>query len=225
MLDINKGVLPDRAIFPYTALPYQRLADELTKRNSYLFTLATNGIPILPYIDRESAASKINPAWIFVRVQGEQSGWTISRADADKLSKTPKIWVEKWPTKRDANGNVTESVTRTFNGTALEYKLRWLLGYGALEGGYYMQNFAGWENQLRFAIRGTANLVEWAKKKAASNAPQLIDCQKWNPPTGCKNIVPKTLADRAALRYTPRTEALYATGKLYLQWFPEYLST
>lgn len=227
-VSVEKGVLPDKAIIGYTPLPYQRLAAELKDRDSYLFTLSVGGIlgvgaqPILTYIDQLANASRINPAWVFIRIQAEQSAWSMSESAADKLAHTPKTWIEKYATARDPKtGGVTSFESKTFTSTALEYKMRWLLGYGALEGGFYMPQFAGWDKQIKSASEGTRKIIDRVKPGFDSKKPVAVDCASWNPPTGCTMLVAATLADRVALEYTPRTASLIETRRVYESWIPE----
>lgn len=205
-----EGVIPDKALFPYRPLPYERIRDHLLDADSYLVGLTAPGTgePILVLIDRVSREENVNPAFAFTRIQNEQSGWSITNSEA--ANSPPKEWTE--------NGV-------PFVGTRLSYKLRWLLGYGRMDKST-MSRFGGWENQIVAAIRRARYLLDHPiyPKLVPVDYHDVVDAAGKKVSVPGSWVDPATSADRFYLTYTPWSKSIFETRKVHEKWFPELLA-
>lgn len=238
--------LPDVAIFPYRRVDISALFE---REKSYLRRLGLSsdttlgartlpaGTPLSAVIDYAAATNGINPAWILVRLQAEQSLISLSDELAAEWRRTPRAWVEGQVWDKAAQRYSTPG-TR-IDSDKLTYALRWALGYGVFEpplgaqtpgliagAGYrpphVVERFAGIERQIWAAADWTRRRIEM--ERGNLGRPQSVDCKTWAPESGCTQLVPKTIATRIAYAYTPRTEAARSTQAIYRRHFPDLLT-
>ncbi len=202
------NVLPDSALWPYKALDVQAFFQQM---GSFLAneTWPTDQGPVYisNWLSRWALSENVNPAWLLVRLQAEQSLLSISPANAVELDQTPKTWQEVGD----------DGKPHPVSGTKLEYQKRWALGFSAFEGGFrpslHGLPMAGLGNQIRRA-------AEWTRRMFTNTAhsipPLVIDGSP---------LQAKTRATYALYRYTPHIQAAKETQALFKSYFPAFTYT
>lgn len=200
-----ENFLPDKLMVPYVPLDISKF---LESKGSYLLHVAPKGVPIAAIIDNACAKAGVNPRWLLVRLEIEQTLVTLTDATAAKWAATPKTWKEY-----DAANQ-----PKTMTGTRLQYSLRWATGYAAFESGFkpvlFGRQMAGIENQIAETAAWTGR--KFPLEKALLGKPLSVDG---------KTIVPKTTAARVAYLYTPHikngADDNYSVAR---RLFPEYMA-
>lgn len=195
--------LPDKIMVPYRPFDISRF---LEAHKSYLLHVQPGGMPLAALIDQATARAGVSPMWILLRLQAEQGLVTMTDESAAKSDALPKTWKE-----RDTSGQM-----KTVSGTALEYRLRWAVGYAAFEDGFqpiaFGKPMAGIDNQIRELAAWTGR--HFPQEQAKLGRPISVDGKVLNP---------KTAASRVAYLYTPHVYGAKDNYGVARSLFPEVM--
>lgn len=192
----KNNVLPDSIMRPYLEFDISAIFE---KYGSYLRRIQVTGIPLSAYIKQECAKQGTNPAWIIVGLQREQSLIEMTDAEAADLAVKPKTWTE-------TDGQ--------HNGSVLDYRLRWALGFAAFDNGVKQSSYAGIGNQCQW-VSGWA-VRKWAMAQAQIGKTMVL--------VSGGPVVPANAATVLQYEYTPHESAALTNFTLARRYFPNLMS-